>query len=1106
MLTLHFSNQLSVLKAMLVRLLEVAPLEDPFAREQILVQSPGMAQWLKLELAQAFGIVANVEFPLPASFIWEMFTRVLPEVPRQSPYNKAAMSWQLMAMLPGLLNRPSFAPLAGYLSPNGELPEQVRLWQLCQQIADLFDQYLVYRPDWIASWEQGEGLPLSLSQVQGQAWQPELWRELVARTLQLAPSGYHRANLYDDFIEVLQSRQDLAVLPGRILVFGISALPPRYVDALRALGERVEVHLFVTNPCQHYWGDILDHKTLAKMAARFKPGRDLTDYQGPVNPLLASMGKQGRDYLQQLLELEANEVSFYDDRYQVDDPAQCGLLQAVQQDVLTLSDRGGEPCSLESSGHKSLITHDDFSLQIHACHGPMRELEVLHDRLLDLFARDSTLTPKDVVVMMPDVNSYGPAIQAVFGARGQIPYSISDRSVSQENPLLLSLLALLRLPDSRLGAAELLAILEVPAVLARFELDGEAFDQLRIWVQEVGIRWGLDNQYPQRFNLPPLQGNSWLFGLRRMLLGYAMGDGAPVQGILPYAELEGQQAVWLGKLAAFIDTLEAFLPELQQSAPLPVWSERIQRLLAAFYLPDAAGERVLQLVSSLLLEWQQKLGEAHYGEPITPALMAELMKMGLSNQRSSQRFLAGQLNFCALMPMRSIPFRQVCLLGMNDGVYPRTLPPMGFDLLAQDRRRGDRSRREDDRYLFLEAILSAQQGLYISYQGFSVQDGTRREPSVLLAELLEYCRQGFVLAGDEALSDEKSAERLLAHLVLKHPLTPYSHSYFFPEPGSRLFTYAREWLPALTPKAGGGNFQSAPLPLPEAWGEQLELAELLRFYRQPARYFLNRRLKVWFEPLEASVEEREPFALDALQHYQLKSTLLNAFLQEEEIGERRQRLQLAGQLPQGWFGELLMDEVEEPMAELAAVLAPWLAPEPQTLEVAIVLPQGCLQGWLVVREGRLILHKPGHLHGRDFLLAWIQHLCLSLSAESGMSQETLLFDMEMSWRLRPVPASDARAWLGELVASWAEGMTRPLPIFPKSAWAWINSYDKEPDLDKAQKAAQNAFNDGWNTPGEGSDPYVTRCFPELDEVTLAAMSALAQQHMQPLLAYLEERQ
>ncbi|WP_447826027.1 exodeoxyribonuclease V subunit gamma [Aeromonas salmonicida] len=1137
MFTLYHSNQLDLLKELLVNHIRQAPLAHPFEQEQILVQSPGMAQWLKLELAKAFGIAANIEFPLPASFIWEMFTRVLADVPRQSPYNKGAMSWQLMTILPALLSRPAFAPLAAYLGGGDEEepvqePEQVRLWQLCQKVADLFDQYLVYRPDWIARWEEGEGLVGTGSQdlagVSGQDWQPELWRELVARTLALSPSGYHRANLYEEFIHELQRTRDLpGKLPQRVFVFGISALPPRYVEALLALGSRpeVEVHLFVTNPCRYYWGDLLDRKTLARLENKLKPGTDLDTLQGPANPLLASMGKLGRDYLHQLMELEVPQIEAFVDIDELDAKGNTSLLRAIQKDVLELGSRGEGQFDLDSSHHKSPIDPADGSLQIHACHGPMRELEVLHDRLLELFERDPSLTPKDVVVMMPDVNSYGPYIQAVFGkekngARGQIPFAVSDRAASQESPLLQSFLALLHLPSARLGAGELLAILEVPAVLRRFELDDDEFNQLRVWVQETGIRWGLDDAYPERFELPRMSGNSWLFGLRRMLLGFAMGDGEPVAGmsfcadhgagqqgavasILPYAEIEGQQGLALGKLAWFVDSLAEFLPRLQREQSLPEWSACLLDLLDRFYLADEEEERLLQLIRSQLADWQTQLGEARFDQPITADLLQDYLGKVLGESRSSQRFLAGQVNFCTLMPMRSIPFKQVCLLGMNDGVYPRTLAPMGFDLMAVASRRGDRSRRDDDRYLFLEALLSAQQGLYISYQGFSAQDNSDKVPSVLLAELIDYVRQGFVLAGDEALDDETSGERLLKHLVVEHPLTPYSRSYFYPEAESRLFTYAADWLPALNPMRGAANFQSGELPLPPEWGREqgLELAELLRFYRQPAKYFLNRRLKVWFELNEANIEDSEPFELDGLQHYQLKALLLDSHLAQGDSAIRRERLQLTGLLPQGWFGSLLLDDLDAEMGKLAERLRPWVS-EKQAVEIDISLAQGQLQGWIDTQKGRLLVVKPGSFNGKDLLLGWIQHLCLSLSDAPG---DTLLFDAKQSLRLPKLSADEARPKLAALVALWAQGMKRPLPFFPNTAWDWLKAMEKEPDKpDAADKAALTRFNGGWMVTGEGQDVYVARCFPELDEAVLSQLQALAREHLTPLLKTLEE--
>ncbi|MGL5947446.1 MAG: exodeoxyribonuclease V subunit gamma, partial [Aeromonas sp.] len=370
--------------------------------------------------------------------------------------------------------------------------------------------------------------------------------------------------------------------------------------------------------------------------------------------------------------------------------------RAVQHDVLELNDRGAEVMDIRHSGHKTPLPPTDRSLQIHACHGPVRELEVLHDQLLALFAADPTLTPKDIVVMMPDVNSYGPYIQAVFGkeipgqersGKPMIPFAISDRTARQESPLLQSFLNLLRLPHSRLGAGELLAILEVPAVLRRFALDEADFNALRQWVEESGIRWGLDEVFATRFDLPVQTSNSWLFGLRRLLLGFAMGEGAPVADILPYHDIEGQQGAVLGKLAWFVECIANLLPRLQGQQALAHWGEVLQQLLTDFYLPNEDEERQLELIRTTLDNWQTQIDEAYYCKAISGDLLRHYLTQALERTRSSQRFLAGQVNFCTLMPMRSIPFKWVCLLGMNDGLYPRTVPAQGFDLMALAARR-----------------------------------------------------------------------------------------------------------------------------------------------------------------------------------------------------------------------------------------------------------------------------------------------------------------------------------------------------------------------------------------------------------------------------------
>ncbi|MGC9553663.1 exodeoxyribonuclease V subunit gamma, partial [Vibrio metoecus] len=340
------------------------------------------------------------------------------------------------------------------------------------------------------------------------------------------------------------------------------------------------------------------------------------------------------------------------------------------------------------------IAEQDDSLQIALCHSSIREVEVLHDRLLAEFERDPSLKPRDVIVMVPDINAYAPYIQAVFGnAPGErfIPFSISDRSADQESPILTAFLQLLALPQSRCLASELLELLETPAIMARFAIDEEEFATAKRWVEEAGIRWGLNSDTGAEFELPASEQNTWQFGIERMLLGYAMPAEAGLyelggQWLAPYNQVQGMSAELAGKLAHFVQTLSELRSQLAQTQSMEQWRYWLNELLERCFSVDLQGELALKTIRDSLVNLKQQLADAGYQQAISPAIIRQVLTNKLSGTRISQRFLAGQVNFCTLMPMRSIPFRRVCLLGMNDGVYPPNEMVEGFDLRNVQRR------------------------------------------------------------------------------------------------------------------------------------------------------------------------------------------------------------------------------------------------------------------------------------------------------------------------------------------------------------------------------------------------------------------------------------
>ncbi|SUC32582.1 Exodeoxyribonuclease V gamma chain [Providencia rettgeri] len=436
--------------------------------------------------------------------------------------------------------------------------------------------------------------------------------------------------------------------------------------------------------------------------------------------------------------------------------------------------------------------------------------------------------------MVADIDSYAPYIQAVFGNTASvryIPFSISDRKALQAHPILQAFIMLLDLPQSRFSTEQVLSLLEVSAFSQRFGIDESELSLLRRWVNESGIRWGLDDDNVRSFALPVIGQNTWEFGLSRMLLGYAMDSrNGPWNGILPYDECSGLAAQLAGKLALLINTLREWRTVLAQERPLAEWKELCQQLLDSCFMVDGETELVLALLTE---QWHQIIDNAitsGYEEQIPLRLIRDELSVRFDDEKISQRFLAGAVNFCTLMPMRSVPFKVVCLLGMNDGAYPRNIPPLGFDLMAEKPVRGDRKRRDDDRYLFLEALNSASKQLYVSYIGLSIRDNQPCNPSVLVTELIDYICQSFCLVGDETLTIDESAKRLSEHLVIQHNRVPFAKENFLPE--TPFQSFASEWLPAAKTTNKVDEPFCSVLETREPITE-ISLEQLLRFYRHP---------------------------------------------------------------------------------------------------------------------------------------------------------------------------------------------------------------------------------------------------------------------------------
>ncbi len=1098
MLTLHFSNHTEALAGRLLQRLAATQGDDPFSPAQIIVPSTGLRRWLTLAIAREQGICANVHFDFLAQWLWRQIARVLAEAGgegarAQSPFDAAQMVWQVHRALADAAWVAGQPRLADYLAQADELMR----YELSVRIAALLEPLVTYRADWLRAWAAGRdaGLPHASDDARAdEAWQAALWRRLVA---ELGIAGQHPMTRFADLLQ--RGGPALARergLPMQVHVFAPPAIAPLHLQLLQQMARVIDVDLYVLNPCREYWFEVVDRRRLSHLAVR---GRDQGHEEG--NRLLAAWGRQTQALVDGLIELDGdgtngdgtNGDGITDDGVYVPHRGR-SLLAQVHNSILDLTELA--PGSLS-------IAPDDRSLELHVCHSLTRELEVLQDRLLGLLAADPTLRPGDILVVLPDLEAAAPLVDAVFGTappERHIPYALTGRRRSSVSAPARALLDLLALVASRLPVTAVFGLLQQPVVARRFELDDEDLQQVQAWLQAAGAHWGLDAAQRAREGLPADARHTLADAMSRLFLGHALpvGGAEPVAGLLPAADIAGGDALLLGRCWRFVRLLSALHAAAEPALAPAAWGALLQQAIADFI---AAAPAELDDLQELQQSIRALLADMQAGGVQGPLPLA-VLRAALARQLDDPArgaVAGGSVTVAAMSPLRSLPFRVISVLGLDDGVFPSPPRREEFDLLAAHPRRGDRRRRDDERNLFLDLLLAAREHLHLSHSGRSVRDNAPLPPSVLVADLLDTLVPA--IAADPA--DPQSLRQARHRLVVEHPLQPFSIEAFSPQADPRLRSHRRELAEALQARSARPLLPPADEAIaadddegdddddglvanrqPPFFGRPLRpwadddapspsLPQLIEFFRNPSRHLLRRRLQIELPFDDEELEDDEPFTAERRQRQALAERLLPPLLTRDLDDSTLRAWAEAGvDWPAGAIGGRLLDAE---LAELRRFAAQWRR----------LHAQGELLGWRYER-----------LQPRDLLEAWIRHLALCAAAPpgSGVHRRWLARDLAPRWR----PVAQAAERLAELQALYRQGQQAPLPFYPRSAWAWVSSGGRESALRAAWAPAHDR---AW---GESQDRAIRlalrgRAGDPLDE----RFRALAQAVFEPLIDHAE---
>ncbi|WP_033337624.1 exodeoxyribonuclease V subunit gamma [Catenuloplanes japonicus] len=1041
MLRVHRAERADRLAEALAGVLREPP-GDPFAPEVVAVPSRGVERWLAQRLSHHLGaadgrgdgVCANVGFPSVTELIARVGAAVGGPGRAEDPWRPAHLVWVLLDVIDHGMSEAWCRRLRVYLgADDADDVRRGRRYATAWRLARLFDSYGLHRPDMITAWAGGDDadglgghLPDDLH------WQAELWRRV--RKHQTVPSPAERLT---DLCDVLRREPDRAALPARVSVFGPTRLPAAHVTVLAALGDRRDVHLWLPHPSPALWDRVAPHATAlhGPVARATDPTRDL-----PRHPLLASLGRDARE-LQLTL---AGAATVHHPAAPRPDTLLGRLQQAIADDVPVDASAGG----LQTAPRPAPETDDarlppdrapapvatgaaDRSVQVHACHGPVRQVEVLREVILGLLAADETLEPRDMLVMCPDIETFAPLISASFGLGAALPpgtghpahrlrVRLADRALLQVNPLFGVAGRLLALAHSRVTAAEVLDLIAEPPVRRRFALDDDDLDRLRDLVVRSGVRWGLDPEHRARYRLD-VRPNTWAAGLDRILLGVAMSEDELcwLGTALPLDDVDSTDADLAGRLAEIVDRLSATLTALRGEHPLTGWIAAIRDGVHGLTsVPDADAWQAARFDAELA-DVVATAGAHARTVPLGGPDVDALLEERLSGRPTRANFRTGDLTMCTMVPMRSVPHRVVCVLGLDDDSFPRGSGRDGDDVLGRTPCAGERDPRSEDRQLLLDAVTAATEHLILCYSGADERTNASRPPAVPLAEIVDVLRAP----------------------VTRHPLQAFDARNF-----TDLRSFDRDACAgaeaAAGPRRDDPRFLDTPLPAPPV-EDVIRLDDLRHFLDDPVGAFLRRRLGISFFADDEDPADGLPVELDELEKWGVGDRLLRARLAGADLSRCVQAEWRRGVVPPGPLGARLLDTIGGDAERLATAALPHLTGLPDAHDLEVTLPGGRrVAGTVGSLHGDVILSANyARLGPKHRLRAWLA-LCALTAGVPGRRWRAVTIGRDRFGAaprrstLGPIGHDVALRVLADLAALWDEGMRAPLPMAMKTSHAY----------------------------------------------------------------------
>lgn len=1017
MIRIYKSNDLKKLSSSLSNHLDEYPMKDPFLKPVIVVPNLDTARWLKLRIAEERNFAGNIRFMLPAEWQWNQIRRLFPELPGKLPSDLEPMKWAIFEILQDLSILCKFPSLKRFIYSQPAERRDEAILQISKQLSSVYDQYLVYRPEMILRWQSGN------TASGDEKWQADLWNILNKRwkILHSNDLGLNKAELFHTFLNAVRNNElQEENVPVRFFNIGLIARP--IVELMEQSGRGCDLFIYLIMPA---------------------PDKSDVDHQ-----LINAFGHESKA-VSQLYDIPDSEI--YEEFMTPDGKDE---LTEIRRSIVSQNDE----FILKPTGNRIR------GIEIHSCHSRLREIETLHNVLLNLFESDEKFHPDDVLVVTPDPEAYKSEVHAVFGSPEEglpaIPYHIGPGIRSGEFSLLRAFILLLSLPDSRFTFSEIMNFFLMKPVRERFDLSETEGLQVKRWMEENYVVWGLDSSHRTFLGQPPETIQTWQAALKRGWLGQWMATevGEVVNDVLLYSEIKtvSDQRIWAA-FSKFLYLLEKAGNYVKQRKSSKDWCEWIHQLVKVFFSEAAVQSAEGQLIYRLTDQLNENLLLANLNTDLPFPIIRNEINSTLEKSKSTGAIFTRGVTFSSMVPVRSIPFKMIALIGINEAVFPRKLSAPDFDLMVQNPDSVDRNRKNEDRNLFLESIMAANKIHYCSYIGQSSVDNETIPPSPILSEWINF------------LSKRSGLEASV--LVDKEPISLFSASGY--ENGSNFSALGYKTAKNIIESGAShsGLIINGFLPEPEYSG-LITLSELIGFYSNSVKYFLKNRFEIRSGGLE---EEKEEFRMNHLDRHLLFERIFEWNLQGKPDELLQSVLIQSGLLPAGWTGIRDYMHIKKSVLDSMEIIQQHsFSPVFDRSEISLTFDPYTLEGTVLSYSDTLFLDiNYSSFSGKVLIQSWIKHLAITASAAESSNDSYLICEPKKGdpKLIRFQPPENPILHLTEMIKIFQDGLKAPHYFFPKTLYEYERLNIKDPG---------NAYNKAKKT-FEGNDSNFS--YPERDDLS-----------------------